>query len=147
METTSRNQRFVIWLFTSLILGALPWFINFLIYFIADGITYYTIFRINDLMFFVIIISATTMVDILIIRDYKTDTSRILFTIILLVQVLIAALFLGISSLNIAKPPASGLFNPIQHRLITTCLILCSFSFITTLSIQIHICFFTKHKQ
>ena len=143
MKSSDNMQKFMIWLITSIVLGALPWFVNFIIILITEQMNYYSVFRVNDLMFFVIVISATTMLDLLITRDEK-NTTRILFSIILLIQVLIAALFLGLFSLNIAQPPATGLYNPIQYRLITGSLILCSFSFITTFSLQINICFFSK---
>ena len=145
METTEKRQKFTLWLLTSPVLGALPWLVNFLIYLIADQITYYTVFRIDDLMFFVIIISATTMVDVLITAQHAEGFSGILFSILLLIQVLIAALFLGISSLNIARPPATGLFDPVQYRLITSGLVLCGISLVTTLSIHNHIS--TKDKS
>ncbi|MBD3342745.1 MAG: hypothetical protein GF353_26850 [Candidatus Lokiarchaeota archaeon] len=143
-SNNNKMQKFTVWLVTSIVLGALPWFVNFLIYTIADQANYFSIFRINDLMFFVIVISATTLLDMLLMKETTQNSTNILFSILLIIQVAIAALFIGISSLNIAIPPTSGPFVTIQNRLITGSLVLCSFSFITTITLQIYICFFHK---
>lgn len=140
----TKYQKFIIWIVSSIVLGSLPWFVNFLVQMIADKISYFSIFRVNDLMFFVIILSARTMLDLIVLKENKFNSIKILVWIFLLFIILIASLFLGISSFYIAMPPASGPFAPIQSRLISWGLILCLFAFITTTVFEIYNCFIDK---
>lgn len=109
-----------------------------------DQINYYAILRVNDLMFFVVILSATTMLDLFILKDTKQNSIIVMFWILLLVLVLVASVLLGISSFYVALPPTAGPFAPIESRLILGGLILCGFAFLTSLLFQIYVCFLKK---
>ncbi len=140
----NKRQRFIMWLVLSIFLGALPWLINFIIHFVAQNVNIYSILQVDDLMFFVIMFSAITILDLILHKPKKE--LLIPLGIALIVIIIIAAVFLGISAFYTAIPHTSGLFLPIQLRLIWCSFAFCILSFLANLSIQIYICFFPDRK-
>lgn len=138
----SKSHRFIMWAAPSVFLGSLPLLVNFLINLVADNISYYSVLRVNDLMFFVITLSATSMLDLLSSRHNQGIAVSILSLMFLLVLILVAALFLGISAFFSVIPPTSSLFAPVQSRLIGSSLVLCVLALAITLSLEIYSCFF-----
>lgn len=137
----NKTHLFIKWIVTCVVLGLLPWCVNFLVHLITDSINFYSIFSVTDLMFFVIVLSATSMFDLLSQRIFAGISSLVLFSVFLFLLVL-AAIFLGISSYYIAVPPTSGLFTPVKSRLIICSLILSTLTLVITFSIQTYTCYF-----
>jgi hypothetical protein len=135
---TDPLMRFIVWLFSAVLLGALPWLVNLLALLVAGQVNFYSVCRVNDLMSFVIILSATTMLDLLISNRVHRSPLRLIFFIILLIMIIPACVLLGISSYYTASPPTSGLFAPLEDHLIWTGLSICTVAFTVTLIFQIY---------
>jgi hypothetical protein len=126
----------------TIFLGLMPFLINLLVNFMAGTVTYYSVFHVNDLMYFVITVCVTTLLNGFV--DRGSAVFRILTTIALVVMLILAALFLGISSHYIAEPIASGPYEPQMRRLIAGSLIVSGFALLFTLLVEFRLCFYRK---
>jgi len=100
---------------------------------------YYSVFRVNDLMYFIILVCGTTLLDVSV--DKREDVFRVLSSTALLLMLAVAALFLGISSQNVAEPPATEPYLPQMKRLTTSSLVLSGTSLVLSVLIEIRLCF------
>ncbi len=127
-------------------LGSLPFFINLLTQFITVNISYNSVFRVNDLMFFCIFLNATVMYDLfLIYKPGKTSSPLIISWFILLFLTLIIAVIIGISSYFAIVQPVRELYNLINYRLTNLCLILVVLTIISNIGLQMY--FSSKYEK
>src|SRR4030042_1666602 len=113
------SQRFISWIGVSIGLGSLPFFVNLLIHFIIGDISFNSVFRINEMMYFCIILNATTMYDLfLFYKPQSSNLSLIISWFLLIILTLIIAVILGISSYYITVQPVYNILSQIESRLI-----------------------------
>jgi hypothetical protein len=127
---------FVTWFFTAVVLGLLPWLINLVVQWLSQNATYVAIFRVQDLMYFAITLNATCLLD-LVAKRSPVWSMHIVWFVPSMLLVILAALLLGIVSYFGSNPPTPGLFAAFQDRLIKLSLILCTFTLLWTLSMQL----------
>jgi len=125
-------------------LGLLPLLVNLLINIMAGTLTFDYLFHVSDLMYFVITACGTTLLDVWINRETAAIPSVAIRTglavMLLVAMLLVAALFLGMSSHNIADPPAHGPYDPLVIRLKAGSLIVAGLALLFTLVIEIGLC-------
>ncbi len=134
------SQRFISWSGVSIGLGSLPFFVNLLIHFIIGDISYNSVFQINELMYFCIVLTATTMYDLFSLHKHQSSNlSIIIFWFLLTILTLVIAVTLGVSSYYNAVQPVRDIFNQIEFRLIKFGLGLVIFTLIGCIALQIYI--------
>jgi hypothetical protein len=133
-----RSQNLMVWAYTSIFIGLLPWLVNLITRYIFDDITYFSILRIPDLMFFVIILSITTMIDIF--REKFAENIFLIAFLIFILPIFFALLFLGFSlSYNKIGESASIHSDPEQYRLVICSLVNCGLTLVIAFAFQIYI--------
>jgi len=120
--SSSTSRRFLSWACPHIILGLTPFLVNFFVTYVEGAATYYSVFKVDVLMFFVILLCGTTLTDKTVQRlDSSFD---ILIRAVLVLLLVTAALFLGIYSFYLARPPASGPYLLQLQRLVNCSVIL-----------------------
>jgi hypothetical protein len=136
------RNKYVLRILTVYILGLMPFLVNLLINLIAGTTTYDYLFHVGDLMYFVITVCGTALMDVMMDREENAPiTIRSgLGVMFLVTMLLVAALFLGMSSHNIADPPAHGPYDALMHRLRAGSLIVAGLALLFTVLIEIGLC-------
>lgn len=124
------KKSFKRWIISSIILGLLPWLINLFVVFVFSGnMSFFNIFRISDLNFFVIVLCAFTLLDI-------SNRTRYNNYIILGLFLIFSSFSLGICLFLQNFPITNELYLPILIRLTWISLIISILALIYTFIIQ-----------
>jgi hypothetical protein len=145
----SRVTQFTLRICTTHTLGLLPFLVNLLVNVMVGTLTYYSVLHVSDLMYFSLTICGVTLFDLFVDgRDRCSFTRPTVFDLIsiyaILVLLIVATLFLGLSLYYVAEPPASGPYEPQMHRLVTGSLFVAAFALVFSLFVEVRLCF-PKH--
>jgi len=132
----NKYEKFVKWLATSIIIGALPFIVNLIVNWVANQLSFQNIFKVNDLVFFAVIMNTTTILDILTAKSINNNW-KMLSQIALLFMIIISILFYGIFSFYTVNPPTANQFAPIYSNLINGCIMIVLCSLLITILIQL----------
>ena len=128
------------------VLALLPFLVNLFVNIMVGTVTFFSVFHVNDLVYFAITVCGVTSLDLLIETGRRNDPvapspSEILSMFALAVLLIFAALLLGLSSHYIAEPPASGPYEGQMRRLIAGSLIVGLLALGLTIIVEIRLCF------
>jgi hypothetical protein len=140
------TSKFALRICTTTTLALLPFLINLLVNVMVGTVTFFSVFHVNDLMYFVITICGVTSLDLLIDTRERAApvtpmASEILSMSALAILLIFAALLLGLSSHYIADPPASGPYERQMQRLIAGSLVVAILALVFTLMVEVRLCF------
>lgn len=133
------SERFLLWLGMNFCLGLLPTVITVLVYVLTNGQT--DAVRVEDLMFFIIMLIATTMFD-MVLERLRGPTGMLVWPVLLLF-VVIAAFFLGTNVYHAAAlRQGTAAIDPPRLRLLG--LVLTFFATLVSVSVEVYLCFFMR---
>jgi uncharacterized membrane protein len=131
-------ERLLIWVVLNCIFGFLPAILTGLIFMWSRGNS--ELIRVEDWMFPVTMMVATTMVDLIVVEIPRIY--RAVFWMLLFLFTVIAAWLVMANSMSHLFPDQTQLFD--RRRLITTSMYVTLFAFVSTLAIQWNL---THHQQ
>lgn len=136
---------FWIWIITSIFLGGLPMLANLLLCLVAGDLSWLSIFRVDDMVYYMVILNVTSMLSILTHRRLNELFTIVAFSVQLVILVL-AVLILGFWSSLALNPPATQLFKEIQERVTITATLICAITLGLSIYIQLEV-FSSKDSQ
>jgi hypothetical protein len=135
--TLTVRRHFLTWFATAVVLGAMPWLVNLFVQWISANMTFESVCRVPELMYFVITLNATCILDLL--GRKRTSNATLLWLMASLLLIIAAALFLGVVAYQGLNPSTSGPFKPIMDRLIKASLTLSLAALVITVIMQLQL--------
>ena len=134
------SHRLISWVI-GLVLGSLPFVVNFITHYAVGDMSFNSLFRVSELMCYCILLNVTTMHDLFSLHGTKRNESpwRAVLWFGLLVMTLLYAVILGISSFFTAVQPVLELYNQIELRLSGVSVMMVIFTLISDVALQIYV--------
>jgi len=131
-------KHFIIWFFTSFFLGLLPLIVNLLAQFVLANVSFWSVLKVSELMCFVIVLSSTTLCDLVLQRKSQFNTVQLITLIVLIIQLLFSSILLGVNAYY--SMSTSVHYDKIYFRIAALCTAMAIESAILCVIFQLILC-------